>query len=242
MTSIVVRGHRYPVGIEEIQTRTPDTPTKKELEAIERRPWERLPQYDYRSTWELSVFVPSYYAPDGAVRRVRWSDRKRWRLEDKLGHVLQEIQQRADLDDLRQREKERGERARHSAHETALRQAWERLVIDHRARLLRGNVKAFRLARDIRALCEAIRSGSGNQYAALTESAEAWLSWAEDYADGTDPRLHLPLMPPDPHPSPQLLQPYLGQWDPYLDEWDRWGDYRSQFLVWLKDRNRTSAN
>ena len=62
-------------------------------------------------------------------------DRTRWRLEDKLGHVLAEIGQRADLDDQGEEENERRERACGSACHTALRQAWERLLTDHRVRL-----------------------------------------------------------------------------------------------------------
>jgi len=113
-------------------------------------------------------------------RRHRWSDRKRRRLEDKLAHVLAEIEERAELDEQRRLAEERRAQERRRAHEQALERARERLVQAHRARALAAQIEAWRLAGEIRAFCAVVRERlpvvSGEMNA---ENVGAWLGWAE---------------------------------------------------------------
>jgi hypothetical protein len=132
MMRVVVGGHGYELTVVEGKTRVPHVPSKEELADAARYSWTRIPDHDYIPSGELELRLPPYYW-DG--RRHRWSDRKRWRLEDKLAHVLAEIEERAELDEQRRLAEERRAQERRRAHEQALEglgSGWSRHIVPGR--------------------------------------------------------------------------------------------------------------
>jgi hypothetical protein len=211
---VVVRGHGYKLTILEGKSRVPHVPSSQELAGAARYSWTRIPDYDYVLSGKLELRLPPYYL-DG--RRHRWSDGKRWRLEDKLAQVLAETKERAELDEQRRLEAERRAEERRRAHQEALERALERLIQANRARTLAGQVEAWRLAGEVRTFCAAVRAQlprtSGDQDA---EDVGVWLAWAEGYADQIDPVLNPTGPPADPEPTPEALRPFLDGLEPLL--------------------------
>jgi hypothetical protein len=152
--------------------------------------------------------------PDAYVGRRHWTDGPRRSIEDKLGDALAEIESRAEEAEQHRLDQERRQQERQRRWEEAMAAALERFVQDHRAQVLRKQVESWRLARDIRAFCSAIRA-SAAATGELSGDASAWLEWASSYAGVIDPVLHPPGMPEDPKPTREALQPYLGSWNPY---------------------------
>jgi len=214
---VTVRGHSYELTILECKTRIPHVPSKQELADAARNSWLRIPDYDYVPSGGLELRLPHHW--DG--RRHRWSDGKRWRLEDKLAQVLAEVEERAERDEQRRLEAERQAEQHRRAHQQALQRARERLVEAHRAEVLADQIKAWQLADDIRSFCAAIRARLLPQPAEHDhhdhvedevdlDDISAWLAWAEAYADQIDPVRHPTGMPDDPEPTPEVDFPRLA--------------------------------
>src|SRR6266540_4768387 len=133
---------------------------------------------------------------------------RRWRLEDKLAHVLAEIEERAELDEQRRLAEERRAQERRRAHEQALERARERLVQAHRARALAAQIEAWRLAGEIRAFCAVVRERlpvvSGEMNA---ENVGAWLGWAEPARTRSIPS----FISPECHRIQSLLRRHCGR-------------------------------
>jgi hypothetical protein len=223
---IVVGVHSYPLTVTEGQARTPHVPTKAELAEAAKYSWVKPPEYDYQPSGELTISLPEYWRSGHEGRRRTWSDRTRWRLEDKLAHMLVEIAERVELDEQRRLEREAEERERRAAEIRALDHAWERLVADHRALHLRRQMDALRLADEIRSFCATMQSSLASHDTTGIEDVERWLVWAEEHADRIDPRLHPPTMPADPVADAKALEPYLGAGRLWSLSSEVWADWR----------------
>ncbi|MDQ1710829.1 MAG: hypothetical protein QOE45_279 [Frankiaceae bacterium] len=212
VATVAVDGHAYPVQIRELATRTPHVPTTQELAQKQRSPWMRIAEYDYLPNGELQISLDS----SGRGRPTAWADRQRWRLDDRLAHVLAEIEARAVDDEERRLDRQRQEDERRKRHREAIRRAYARLIEHNRASALRAQVDAWSDVSNIRDYCAAIRA-THHDSASRTSSEESWLIWAEAYADGIDPLRRSVTGPDDPPPDAQALRPFLDGWSPYLD-------------------------
>lgn len=115
----------------------------------------------------------------------RWADYVKRPVEQNLLDVLDEIKRRA-----RQVQTEQVTRQRREAERLAREQ--ERLLTEHRARILRAEVEAWRLAEDIREHCEQL-------LAAGTKPGNGWIRWATRYANEIDPTIDPRGMPNSPN-------------------------------------------
>jgi hypothetical protein len=146
---IITGGSTIPLALSEGSTQVPDPDSVQYA-------WQRVTTQTTRPTHQLDLYlVEASWAHQG--RRHRWGDRKRWRLEDQLPHVLHEIDQRAGAERERQLAKERKEqetiRAWHAAKDRARRD----FLKAHRLEALRQQVAAWDEAQRIRAYCDAVK-------------------------------------------------------------------------------------
>jgi hypothetical protein len=205
---IAAKGHEYEITIVEEMDRTPRMPSRSEGR-MRVDPWSRDSTHDVSPSGRLQLQLPDRYNGD----RRTWSDRARWRLEDKLGDVLAEIERRSEIDEERRLEQERQARERHDMWKRAVAQATLQLVDEHREGVLRRQVTAWRFAEDIRAWSSATRANLADRDGC--DGTNEWLSWADAYADRIDPILRPTGMPTTPKPTPESLRPFLNGWSPY---------------------------
>ncbi|MDX3876776.1 hypothetical protein PV706_45780 [Streptomyces europaeiscabiei] len=210
---IVIRGHALPLAITEQTTKVPHEPTAQEIRQQLRNPWTRIPKYDHEFNGRLELGAPakSWYQHSYTHR-----DSARWTLEYRLGHLLHDLEQRAEAAERQLREEELRKAEQRRRWYAAVAQARVRQVERHRANVLVEQMEARRRADEIRAFCRAARTRADGASAAAEELE--WLQWAEAYADRIDP-LCAPLgTPPDPPASREALRELL-QGDLYTHPW-----------------------
>jgi hypothetical protein len=164
---------------------------------------ERLKPYDAEATGRLSIsLVAAGYSRDG--RALSWSDRKSWRLEDKLPELLHELELRAVEDGHRAAEEARKAGERQRQWEAHMERARERFLDAHRAKVLRAQVAARAEAEGLSAYLAELEAA----YGATPESTE-WIDWVRSYIERLDPLQASPTMPADPEISRDDLRPFL---------------------------------
>jgi hypothetical protein len=169
---------------------------------------ERPKPYDRGATGELNIdALDRSYG-----RRASWGDRTRWKVEDRLGDLMRELELQAAEAEERRLTKEREDAERQRQWEAAMEHAKRRLVAEHRLEVLRQRVRAWEEAEAIRAYCEAVEARHGSETIAADPQAAQWLVLAREHADHAQ---QLPRMPPDPEVTQERLNPYLGSWSPY---------------------------
>lgn len=152
----------------------------------------------------------------------RWRDRKTRVLEDALGLILGEIQERVLEDAQRRKIEERAKTERAVRWRAAVEEAKERAVHDQLAEVLREEAERWREAAALDEYCTALERRLGELGGAMDESAlvsaRRWLEWAYGYARAIDPLTRLPGMPNTREPTPEELEPHLKGWSPYRPE------------------------
>ncbi|MFG2402590.1 hypothetical protein [Streptomyces lydicus] len=179
--------------------------------------WQRVTARITRPSHDLDLLLPS--APWGhRGGRYRWGDRQRWRLEDKLHQILDEVEHRARAEHEQHLNQQRKEEDTRRRWQEAMEQARITLLQDRRVKALREQADAWNEAGRIRAYCDALDqhistalTGSPEDQQSVTE----WITWARNYADRIDPVHRLPGIPKEPPVSPEDLRPYLNGWSPY---------------------------
>ncbi len=169
---------------------------------------DRPKPYDSPATGELNIAALGFTHG----RQSSWGDRTRWTVEDRLPHLLRELEIQAAEAEERRIAREREEAERQRQWEAAMEHAKQRLVEDHRLELLRSQVRAWQDADLIHAYCDAVEARHGADAIAADPEAEQWLELARKHADHAQ---QLPRMPKDPEITPDKLKPYLGSWSPY---------------------------
>ncbi|MCJ0868454.1 hypothetical protein [Streptomyces sp. AP-93] len=150
-------------------------------------------------------------------RRSKWADRKRWKLEDVLGTVLQEIELRAVDDGRRKADEERAAAERKALWTAAMDEARDRAVEAQLAEVLREQSEAWRDSRLLHEYCHALErrlAEAGPEGSGLAD-ARRWLDWARRYARSLDPLVVLPGMPKTRGLEAEDLKPFLRGWSPY---------------------------
>lgn len=161
-------------------------------------------EYEVDATGRLTIELVGHWR---SVRQKRWSDRKRWSVEDKLPELLREIEVRAAEHRHDLSEKQRVADQRHLAWEEAMDKARVRYAEQKRIDALLVAVEAWQRSEAVRAFCDAIeRSGRGSE-------AVEWIEWARNYADRLSSFRHLPIIPESSAPAGlEELRPFLDGW------------------------------
>ena len=176
--------------------------------------WQRVrPEVTTVASGRLVFELDEDYSFRG--RRRRWADRQRWRLEDKLGEILEEFETRTRLAIERRAEEGRALAERRQRWEEAMAAARTQFAEDHRRQALLQQLETFDERRRIGAFCDELERAAKHTDDARAAELREWAAWARAYADGGDPLQSRPLVPPDPDPRPEDLRPYLGRWSPY---------------------------
>ncbi|MFC8663962.1 hypothetical protein [Streptomyces sp. NPDC057199] len=191
--------HDYPWEITERTTKAPHEPTPQELRNLEKHPWsQKPPKYDHNPDGRLMIASPhrsAYYSSPYSH-----SDGVRWKLEDRLGHLLRDLEGLAVHAEERRIAREQEEAVRQRDWYRALRQARAAQITQHRSAVITDQVGRWRLAEDIREFCSAARQSG---------AATDWTQWAEHYAASIDP-LTTPLnTPPDPPAAQHNLREHF---------------------------------
>jgi hypothetical protein len=176
---------------------------------------ERMKPFDAEATGQLSIsLVASGHRREG--RAASWSDRKSWRLEDKLPQLFHELELRAVEDDHRAAEEKREAEERQRQWERQMERARQRFLEAHRAKVLRAQIAARQEARLMSAYLTELETTHGG----IPESAE-WIEWIREFIKRVDPVHSLPSMPEEPEISREDLKPFLPNGvNPYGPE--RW--------------------
>lgn len=151
---------------------------------------------------KLRLWLPQAYGG-----RRQWNDGPRGLIESKLWDMLASLEERARELEARRRAWEAEERRREEARQRSIEIARERYAESFRAGELKRQIKAARLASDIRAYCEELRGRIA--IGSVPSGATEWIGWAEAHADRIDPLVEIPTMPEVPEPDPEDLRPFL---------------------------------
>lgn len=173
---ITIEGHWQEVTIVERYRRVPRVMTPRQ-EASRARGFDWVPRWDYEATGRLVL-----RHGHGSYGSVLAADRVRWKLEDRLGDVLDQLEQFAVVDEqhrLKRVEMQRLEAARRELHQQAAEDAW---LLRERVRRLDEQIERWEHASRIRRFVQAARSSAD-----VDESGQEWLDWANSHADSIDP-------------------------------------------------------
>lgn len=208
--AIIFEGSVFPLALEEGSTQVLDPDSAQYT-------WQRVTAHTAHPTHQLDLYlVEASWAHQG--RRHRWGDRKRWKLEDQLPHVLREIGHRAQAERDRQLAKERKEQETLLAWQAAKDRARREFLEAHRLEALHQQVAAWDEAVRIRAYCDALEEHLEHLPADVPQNRRAirkWITWARGYAERTNPIPGLPQIPENPPIGPEELRPYLRGWSPH---------------------------
>jgi hypothetical protein len=167
-----------------------------------------ISDYEKNATGRLTIELLG--TGRNTYRPGRWSDRRSWRLDDKVGEVLWEIEARAADARVARKEAERVAEERERRRQAALVQAERDLIEQRRGDALRSQVNAWREARRIRDYCAAIAIQFPDD-----PDASDWREWALAFANRIDPMRRPPSIPPIGEIRPSDLQAHLTGWSVY---------------------------
>jgi len=189
--------------------RMPHVPTAYELRQKERYSYSRIPEYDYAPSKRLKLELNGWGAHG---RPYRWADRRRWRLDDKLGQAIDEIAIRHNEAMQERLEKEAREAERERMYEVAVSEAKVVCRESNRAQELARQVSAWRQAQLMRDYIAAMEQHIERIDPDDAPAALQWLDWSRRFAEASDPLAQPVRMPDDPEMTDETLSEFLPTW------------------------------
>jgi hypothetical protein len=207
--AVAIDGQRFELTFTEHTARVAHVPTPDEEAHARKYEWAYAPKWDYIASGRLVL------RPGHTGDRKLAADGVRWQLEDRLGPVLDGLEQRsselnAAAEARAAAERERLEREQ-SDWEEAMRSAQAQLIESNRVDHLTDQVDRWDKATKIRAFVSAVRAEAVAPDC-VEPKTEEWLRWASDYADAIDPTLGPLYVPAPPQSTPAALERFLGGW------------------------------
>jgi hypothetical protein len=151
--------------------------TAREQASSARGGYDWAPRWDYEATGRLAL-----RHGHGSYASSLAADRVRWKVEDRLGHVMNQLEQLAVVAEQRrlvQVERQQDEAARRELQQQAAENAW---LLRERVRRLDEQIERWEHSSSIRRFVQAARAS-----AYVDESGHEWLDWANSHADSIDP-------------------------------------------------------
>jgi hypothetical protein len=202
----------YRISLTQERQRVDHTPTKYEEERAARGSWP-APRFDTVLSPHLRLTIEGHDAP---FRRAYWSEKQHGPLENALAEVVQELELRHERADHQRRDAVRQQEELERQWQAAREKAIERLGEAHRVSVLTGQVEAWELVARVRAYADAMEARLGDLVEAdQRAAAQAWLEWAREFAERTDPLNGRLRMPDPPRPTPEVLAPFMKGWSPH---------------------------
>lgn len=164
--------------------------------------------YEANASGRLCIELLGYYR--NTYRTHRWADRRSWRLEDKVGEVLWEIEVRSAESKIAPQAAEVEASQREGLWQAAMREAEADLIEHRRGEAVRKQAAAWADAERIRDYCSAMT----DRYPDAQGTLE-WAAWAQAFVDSTDPLASAPATPQPGDITPEDLRPFLRGWNPY---------------------------
>ena len=208
---VTINRHAFELAFAEEPDRMRHEPSKSELAAAERSSWVRIPDWDYTPSGRLMLRI----GHDGYSNRTLATDRKRWRIEDRLAAPLiclspqrpRRIAARLNEHGSVKHRPNSGER------QWIVRAGSTRNRFGPRMHAIFAG--RWRVATDLREMVRAERDASSD------EVDQEWLAWVETYAADLDPTTD--FRPPAPaEVPPEDLRRFLGKWSPFGPERTSW--------------------
>lgn len=171
------------IGQDDIAFRVTEQVTRSQRPPTRRDGGWEPKEYDYTPTGNLSLEIIDV----SARARAKWSDGKRQRLEEMLGDIIVGFVETAEA--LREQRDRWAEAAGQRELEEAQRKEKERQAHfeSERVRALDGFMRRLRKARAVRDYVETMRAAALKYGHSEHPELNAWLSWAEKYAERLDP-------------------------------------------------------
>lgn len=150
-------------------------------------PWQRVPLTVHKvGSGRLTLQLGQYY------RARTWSDRTRWRLDDKLGALFAELDNRVAQAAEERRVRDADLLRRQQSWDQAARIAQQAYVLDLNRRRLIDQVTRRRQAGEVREYADSLEEFAGSTgEVAIAESIRRWKQFAHAEADRIDPLKHV---------------------------------------------------
>lgn len=161
---------------------------------------------------KLRIEVETGYEFRGRPRK--WADRQRWCLEDRLGDVLAELEERSRLAAERALAERLARAQRRQNWEAAIVVAHECFREQQRIAALEAQLHAWEMAGRVERYCDALDQAVITR-PELAATVAPWIAWCRTYADSVNPVGRDDLPPRIVEPRKYELEPYLDGWSPY---------------------------
>jgi hypothetical protein len=205
-------GHAIVLDVDELNDRVPHEPTARELAEKARYPHgTRIPTHDSVPSGRLRLRILT----GCPVNRTDFADTKTIRLEDRLSHVLQELQLRAAAQKEMRLHRERDEIARQLSWEEAVEVAKVAARDHHRAEIVQQEVVDWQHARELDDYLSALATHVATLTGQERSEADEWVAWVRDYRRDIDPLNHQLRLPSDPKFTSEVIKPFMGGLSPY---------------------------
>jgi len=157
--SFTLGAFKAGITMKEGRDSVPHVPTAAERRAAERSPWVRIPPSDRVPSGRLRLEL------DPTVRDGRWyrADRKRSRIEERLGEIVIELEYRATVERARQDEVQRVLDRRRRAWDAGVREAEVAYAEACRVRILDEQLDAWEQTRRLRGWATAVEENMARQ-------------------------------------------------------------------------------
>jgi hypothetical protein len=209
---IVVRGQAFLLAVTEESNRIPHVLTGQERKDRERSQYSWAPKYDYRASGRLRIRV----ANGAPVHADKFSDTKTNPLEDRLGHLLLELELRTARDEEQAHAQQQAAESRRRRWEETRAAAEVQAIRAFRTQVLLDQVTDWKQARDVGDYIDAMTANLAHLDADDLPAARAWISWAAERLHGLNPLTSKRLrLPPDPEVTADMLQPHMQGMSPY---------------------------
>jgi hypothetical protein len=203
--AFVVSGEEMGVAIVEQLDRKDHVPTSEEQQRIARGFTYGIPKYDQFAGGKLQLVLVGTRIP-----RSSWSDGRKRRLEQWLGHVViaaeDEVEARRNYREAQERQRQENERRRRAEDKERERAREQKARADHRALLIKDLQEMSRnwhAAREIREFLDAV--GRAIPEGKRDKDLVAWLEWAGAITRELDPIAR-------PETIAKILTPVLPGW------------------------------
>ena len=217
--TVKISGHELGIDLQQQHDRIEHVPTVSELRHAERDSWYRIPSHDDKPSSRLTISVTN----GRQYRQSTWSDGTKTQLEECLPQVLQELELRAGFAEEQHLEEERKRAKEQRLWEEAMERAKADFRENHHAKVLKKQLDQWQTVQALDAYLAAMRMKVKTlDDESQKESAQAWLTWAEEYRKKIDPLSVPPTMPKTPEPRSDDLEPFLGGWSAYGPRRGRW--------------------